>query len=144
FAEQAVVEVERKLDGSAAVSVGDDDFTFDPVSIDQETLLARVGKVVERFQFARRKSGVEVGWQGHGAVFDEAEQRFAGDEAEGASGRVQAPMSGSVVKVLVSVGERVQRQQCLFVLEAMKMELEIRAEIDGVVASLEARGGQQV
>ena len=59
-------------------------------------------------------------------------------------GSVVAPMSGTIVAVSVSPGERITRGQALVVLEAMKMEQTLRAPFDGVVAQLRASRGAQV
>ena len=67
---------------------------------------------------------------------------------DGASGagpqRVSAPMPGKVVRVLVRPGEAVRARQPLVVVEAMKMENELRAGRDGTVAEIHAREGQSV
>lgn len=60
------------------------------------------------------------------------------------SGRALAPMDGGVVDVLVAVGDRVTVGQTLVVVEAMKLELRIRADIDGVVAATHVARGDQV
>lgn len=66
----------------------------------------------------------------------------------GASGagpqRVTAPMPGKVVKVLVKAGDEVQPQQGLVVVEAMKMENELRAARAGRVREVFVREGQSV
>jgi acetyl-CoA/propionyl-CoA carboxylase, biotin carboxylase, biotin carboxyl carrier protein len=56
--------------------------------------------------------------------------------ASAAGGDVVAPMQGTVIKVLVERGERVEAGDALVVLEAMKMETSISAPRDGIVASL--------
>ncbi len=58
--------------------------------------------------------------------------------------RVAARMAGRVVHVHVSVGDRVARGQALLVLEAMKMEDEVRATRDGVVAEILVAEGDRV
>jgi 3-methylcrotonyl-CoA carboxylase alpha subunit len=59
------------------------------------------------------------------------------------SGRIVAPMPGSVVAVLVKQGQRVERNQPLVVIEAMKMEHTLRAPGAGRVVKLSvAQGGQ--
>ena len=58
--------------------------------------------------------------------------------------KIHAPMACSVVDVRVAVGDAVRRGQTLLVLEAMKMEHELRAESDARVASLFARTGDSV
>jgi biotin carboxyl carrier protein len=58
--------------------------------------------------------------------------------------RVTAPMPGKVVRVLVKPGDAVHARQPLVVVEAMKMENELRASRDGTIAELRAEAGQSV
>ena len=66
--------------------------------------------------------------------------------AGGASGpqRILAPMPGKVVRVLVKPGDEVKARQGLVVVEAMKMENELKAARDGRVRDVTAREGQSV
>ena len=64
--------------------------------------------------------------------------------AAAASGEARAPMDGAVVDVPVAAGERVTRGQTLAVLEAMKLELKVAADRDGVVAVVHVARGAQV
>ncbi len=57
---------------------------------------------------------------------------------------VVAPIPGLVVKVLVEVGQVIVEEQALVLLEAMKMENEIRALRGGVVKSIDVVTGQRV
>jgi len=75
----------------------------------------------------------------------EAGRPGEGDErAAGGSLRVKAPMPGKVTKLAVSVGENVRRNQTLVIVEAMKMENEIKTSIDGVVAKVHVAAGDLV
>ena len=58
--------------------------------------------------------------------------------------RVVAPMPGKVVRVLVHNGQTVVTRQPIVVVEAMKMENELRAGRDGTVAEIHAQEGQSV
>ena len=62
------------------------------------------------------------------------------------SGRqsISAPMPGKVVRVLVKVGDSVDAGQGLIVVEAMKMQNEMKASRAGRVADIRARAGQTV
>jgi len=60
------------------------------------------------------------------------------------SDRIVAPMPGKVVRVLATVGDRVAARQPLVVVEAMRMENELRAGREGTVAEVRAREGQSV
>ncbi|MET0276508.1 MAG: biotin/lipoyl-containing protein, partial [Acidimicrobiia bacterium] len=68
----------------------------------------------------------------------------AGGAGGAGSGTISAPMQGTIVKVLVSVGEAVEAGQALVVLEAMKMENSITAEIAGTVKELRVGEGDTV
>jgi biotin carboxyl carrier protein len=58
--------------------------------------------------------------------------------------RVVAPMPGKIVRVLVGPGEAVAARQPLVVVEAMKMENELRAARNGSVAAVHVQEGQPV
>jgi biotin carboxyl carrier protein len=60
------------------------------------------------------------------------------------SGIVKAPMPGLVVRVEVTAGQRVDAGSGLVVVEAMKMENELRASRPGVVETVHVAAGQAV
>ena len=55
-----------------------------------------------------------------------------------------APMPGTILKVLVNVGDSVSENQPLMILEAMKMENEIVASSAGTVSAIHVSAGQTV
>jgi biotin carboxyl carrier protein len=61
-----------------------------------------------------------------------------------AAGEVIAPMPGKILAVNVEVGDRVQYQDVLCTLEAMKMENEIMAPAAGLIKEAKASEGQDV
>ncbi len=60
------------------------------------------------------------------------------------SGKIVAPMDGAVIDILCSEGDSVSTGQTLAVVEAMKMEHQIKADCDGVVSKISAAIGDQV
>ena len=60
------------------------------------------------------------------------------------SGELRAPMTGMILKVNVSVGDRIKAGDVAAILESMKMELRISSETDGVVAAVNCRAGETV
>jgi acetyl-CoA/propionyl-CoA carboxylase biotin carboxyl carrier protein len=68
----------------------------------------------------------------------------AGGGLAGAGETLTAPMQGTIVKTLVSVGDAVESGQAVLVLEAMKMENHINAEQSGTVAEIRVAAGDQV
>ncbi len=73
-------------------------------------------------------------------------QTHAGmDEAsEALGGQVTSPMPGQVMDVQVRLGQAVKTGELLAVMEAMKMELSIKALIDGTVAAIHIETGMRV
>ena len=70
-------------------------------------------------------------------------RRHGSVEAEGRQ-QIIAPMPGKVVRLLVKAGEHVEEGQGLLVVEAMKMQNEIRSPKSGTVERILAQEGQPV
>ena len=68
----------------------------------------------------------------------------SGGGSAAGSGQVAVPMQGTIVKVLVEVGQSVTVGQGVVVLEAMKMENQINADKDGVIAEIKVAPGDTV
>ncbi len=64
----------------------------------------------------------------------------------GATGslKILAPMPGTIIKVEANPGDKVKMGQVLVILEAMKMENEIVATSDGIVATINVSAGTSV
>jgi biotin carboxyl carrier protein len=89
---------------------------------------------------------VTRGWEFAIEIQDEREwrrNRGGSVEAEGRQ-QVLAPMPGKIVRVLVSVGDSVRAGQGLLVVEAMKMQNEIRAPKSGTIDRVRVVEGQTV
>ena len=57
---------------------------------------------------------------------------------------IKSPLPGSIMKVLVEVGQRVKRGDVLMTMESMKMENNIMTEYDGVVKAIHVSVGKSV
>ena len=57
---------------------------------------------------------------------------------------IVASLPGAVHKILVSAGDHVKKGQAIVVLEAMEMEIEVKAPKDGIIGSIEVSKGQSV
>ena len=95
------------------------------------------------FAVAHYGSSVEVD-SAQGGVRFSVVDRFPDPSAQIAPGSLIAPMPGAVARIAVQVGDLVTYGQPMLWLEAMKMQHQINAPADGVVAELPVREGQQV
>jgi geranyl-CoA carboxylase alpha subunit len=64
--------------------------------------------------------------------------------AAGSDGKLRAPMDGRIVAIKVAAGDSVSRGQTLIVLEAMKIQHQLKAGLDATIESVAVREGQQV
>ncbi|KAJ2386300.1 hypothetical protein GGI05_004425 [Coemansia sp. RSA 2603] len=94
--------------------------------------------------FDRRTREIVVFFDGRSTRFAVPQPAYALADAHGASASVAAPMSCKIVQVLVSAGAKVEKDQPLVVLEAMKMEHVIRAPAAATVAAVHYAVGDLV
>ena len=71
-------------------------------------------------------------------------REMTGASAAPAEQTIIAPMPGLVVRIEVEVGQRVKPGQGVVIVEAMKMENELKAMTEGVVAEIRVQPGQTV
>lgn len=141
------------LDGTHATIDGEQFLVGLTPVVGTPVRLVRVGEQVHRI-IARR--GAERGaWaldvDGERYMVDALDERMRTlrdltDASKAASGPapLMAPMPGLVVRVSVAVGDTVSAGQGLVVVEAMKMENELRATTAGVVTAVRAIPGTAV
>lgn len=59
-------------------------------------------------------------------------------------GKIRAPMDGAIINILVNAGDTVTKGQTLLILEAMKIQQQIKSDVDGVVEEIIGQVGQQM
>lgn len=77
-------------------------------------------------------------------VVEEAPAPVAAPSSAAGADALQAPMPGTILRILVNVGDAVSENQPLMILEAMKMENEIVATSAGTVTGIHVSQGQSV
>lgn len=110
-----------------------------PAAADAES----TGAAVYTVTVAGERYVVEVA---EGGELGEVSAATAPSSAPAATGgeSVKAPLAGTIVKLKVAPGDRVEKGQVLVILEAMKMETDIRAQRAGVVANITVGVGDSV
>ncbi|MCK5786484.1 MAG: acetyl-CoA carboxylase biotin carboxyl carrier protein subunit [Candidatus Sabulitectum sp.] len=59
-------------------------------------------------------------------------------------GKILAPLPGTVLKILVAMGDQVTKGQTVAVMEAMKMENEIEAPVSGKISQIAVKEGDTI
>lgn len=149
-AEHSPVEVEPLNEGHFAVTLESSRHVVDALALDHGAVSMLVDGDSYSVEFEEHGDEVWVLVRNQVCRLDVADERKlrmrAASAAFSVEGRqvVSAPMPGKVVKVLVQKGQAVEEGQGLVVVEAMKMENELKAPKAGVVAELTAIEGSTV
>ena len=151
-----VVQVGTTREGKVVVSVGGQELKIDlhaagcsqPTGREYSAIVN--GRQVETgiAKVASNRYAVSIdGNQHEVTVYDELTflaHRSETKKGGRSNGSVTAYMPGKVVTVLIKEGDTVTAGQGVLVLEAMKMENEIQAEMDGIVGKLHVEAGEPV
>lgn len=135
--------VERKNNG-LTVQRDNQIVTLEIIEINREQIIYSVDGVRSKAHYVRVGDVVYLD-RGHGNFCIEnmtyappIASEIAGD------GKIRAPMDGAIVDILVQQGEKVQKGQTLMILEAMKIQQQIKSDVSGVIEALQGQIGQQV
>ncbi|MCS3419518.1 3-methylcrotonyl-CoA carboxylase alpha subunit [Pseudomonas sp. BIGb0450] len=115
-----------------------------PPQLRGEQLLIDLQGVRRAHLAVREGDSLFLRWDGEVHSVSLFDPIAAVDASQSHQGGLTAPMNGSIVRVLVDVGQTVEAGTQLVVLEAMKMEHSIRAPHAGVVKALYCQEGEMV
>ncbi|WP_328586979.1 acetyl-CoA carboxylase biotin carboxyl carrier protein subunit, partial [Pseudomonas tremae] len=115
-----------------------------PFKLSNEHLAVEHNGVRRSHLAIRRGNALYLKWQGDLHTITRLDPIAQADASDSQHGGLTAPMNGSIVRVLVEVGQTVEIGAQLVVLEAMKMEHSIRAASAGVVTALYCHEGEMV
>jgi 3-methylcrotonyl-CoA carboxylase alpha subunit len=107
-------------------------------------LLVTADGHAHRVVVAQTRERILVWLDGHTYVFELADDRAGGGGGAAGTGRVVAPMPGKIIAVLVTSGAHVEAGDPVAVIEAMKMETTLAAEVSGTVAAVHTEVGATV
>ncbi len=138
----AQVALHLSADGQEqAISLGAPGIDY---RLQDENLLVERQGVRRQHRAIRRGETLYLHWQGEMHSVTAYDPIAAVDASHSQQGGLSAPMNGSIVRVMVDVGQSVEAGAQLVVLEAMKMEHSIRAPQAGIVKALYCQEGEMV
>jgi biotin carboxyl carrier protein len=149
-AEALAIDVESLGNGLYAVTMDGRRYELDSLVLPHGAVSMLVEDHSYNVDFEERGDEVGVLVRGEILRFDIADERRLRMRAAGAAFEAEgkqvivAPMPGKIVKVLVAAGDEVAEGQGLVVVEAMKMENELKAPKAGKVTEVLAKEGTAV
>ncbi len=148
--EPVTVDIEPAAEGRLVLTLNGARREVDALTLEHGAVSMIVDGESWSLEFDGTEDEVLVLVKGQAVRFDVADERrrrlravTAGFSTEGRQ-VVVAPMPGKIVKVLVNVGDEVKEGQGLVVVEAMKMENELKSPKAGKVVELLAKEGSAV
>jgi len=141
------VAVEEK-NGRFVIKLGEREFEADVRRISDNEVVMLAGGRSHNVFIARDKDRRFVFVGGRTYVLREPGEetgRWADDhKGPGGGLKIKAPMPGKVIKLLVAKGDAVRKNQTLVIVEAMKMENEIKASLEATVKAIHVAAGELV
>lgn len=144
------ISLEKKGDQTYEVRDGETVLQADIRQVSENELLILIGTQSFSVQLAPGTTDrTFVSVSGRQFILRRPEEETAGfeggeEKAHEGQLRVKAPMPGKVIKIAVAEGEVVRKNQTLAIVEAMKMENELKAALEAVVKKIHAKAGDRV
>ena len=141
------LKLEKQNDNQAIV-INNEKFEFSSILIDTNIFSVLFDGSKTNVYVAEDDSRFYVNIDGNNFTLEKvkAEEKSFGEEDKnlGDKQKVKPPMPGSIVKVLVSKGQKVEEGTGLIIIEAMKMETTMYSSISGIITEVNATAGEQV
>lgn len=126
-------------------SIGDDTVTLNPIYVSgNQAVFEHDGTKIGLTYFEVSRTTIHITSQSQNYSLNNLAGGSAGDEAKAGDGSIAAPMHGLLLEIKVESGDAVKTGDTLAVLEAMKMQHEILADIDGTVDEIYGKAGSQI
>ena len=133
--------------GKTSVKIGEETLDGEILSLTANSYSIRLGNRQRTAFVARCDERIFVHVGGQLFEFTEAgaeRQAFAGGAGATGDGSVSSPMPGRVVKIPVTEGQQVEKNQTLVIVEAMKMENPLKSPVAGTVRKVHFSEGDLV
>jgi acetyl/propionyl-CoA carboxylase alpha subunit len=144
---ELVVDGEQTLfevDPAGTITSGDRRWRVHPIAADEGVLRLEVDDLVHEAAVRIGAHRVDIAHLGNTFTFERPDTFGPGGSQTVAGDTLLAPMPGTMLSVSVHEGQDVEEGEVLGVMEAMKMELSLKAPMAGAVVTVGAAAGDQV
>ena len=130
--------------GNSRISVGNDEYECDLVHLEAQNYLLRVNNIFfeavsnkldnERFSILINGSLFEI--EVRSSLQEKARELLQQKESAHHKTEIKAPMPGMILRIKKNVSENVEQGETVLILEAMKMENDLRAPRTGIIKEI--------
>lgn len=140
----SISEKEKKF----FVSFNNNHYEIDCVEISENCYSLIIGKESYTVFFAKSNKKIYIHIRDEEYIIDteskEKAKTAGADFIEHQDNLIYPPMPGKILKIMVKEGEKVRKKQSLVIVEAMKMEHDIRSPFEAMVSKINYSEGQTV
>ena len=126
------------------VTIGEDECRIEILGDGDNRVRFRCDGLADLAAYAFDGGQLFLDLAGRGRVFHEQTAEMSANQAREGDGQLLAPMAGRIASIRAEAGANVARGEILLILEAMKMEHEIKADVDGAIEAVMVKVGDQV
>lgn len=132
--------------GKAEIEIDEKKFDVEFAQIDKNVYSLKIGDESVTIGVLKKGKKIEVFHNGELYEFEVSTGRARQREVTGDSGiqEIKSPMPGRIVKILKGEGEEVNEGEGVIVVEAMKMESELKSSVAGTVTQVNVEEGNTV
>ena len=136
----------RSAEGEIVVTIGEQNFTLREFRMQENAVSFRMKDKNYRVPFARDSAKIYIALEGEYYVVELGGGTRYGAEGPGQrkDNVITSSMPGLLVKLPVKIGGKVRSGDTVAIVEAMKMQNELRSPINGTVKKINFKEGEQV
>lgn len=136
----------RRSEDEIIVTIGDKHFTVGEFTMQENTVSFRINNKNYSMPFARDRKKIYLSLEGEYYILELVSGARYSSEGPGQrrDNVITSSMPGLLVKLPVKIGGKIKSGDTVAIVEAMKMQNELRSPVDGVVKKINFKEGEQV
>lgn len=136
----------RKENGGIFAAIGDNVYEISELVMRENSMVFKIAEQRYRVHFAKDNDKSYIALDGEYYVVERSShaKRAGTGAGHNVENTVSSPMPGLLVKLAVEVGDLVKAEDTLAIVEAMKMQNELRSPVGGRVKAVNFKEGEQV
>lgn len=135
------IKLNQKDENKIKIELPDKQLSASIHQVDEHTISIIKNNKSYTVYFVLNEKNTEIAFSGDQFLVEKIEEqvekkRTRDEDSQFQDGKIGAPMPGKILKIFISEGDKIKNNQPLFIIEAMKMENEVKSPLDGIVKKI--------